>query len=90
VRAHSSQIPGFCAVSKLGTAGSYAADGTFMWTWIVIVGAYAFSIFFFHILGGIASASDAIQSWGRRSAERAIRKSGESPGSYARSRLSRR
>jgi hypothetical protein len=61
-----------------------------MWTWIVIVGAYAFSIFFFHILGGIASASDAIQSWGRRSAERAIRKSGESPGSYARSRLSRR
>jgi hypothetical protein len=60
-----------------------------MWTWILIVGGYAFSMFFFHILGGIAAASDAIQSWGRSSAERAVDRSGASPGSFARSRLSR-
>ena len=60
-----------------------------MWTWIIIVGGYAFSMFFFHILGGIASASDAIQSWGRSAAERALDRSGASPTSFARSRLSR-
>ena len=61
-----------------------------MWTWIIIVGGYAFSMFFFHILGGIGAASDAIQSWGRNSAERALDRSGASPSSFARSRLSRR
>jgi hypothetical protein len=59
-----------------------------MWTWILIIGGYAFSMFFFHILGGIGAASDAIQSWGRSSAERALERSGESPSSFARSRLS--
>lgn len=43
-----------------------------MWTWVIMVGGYAFSLFFFHILGGIDSAADAIQSWGRSSAERAL------------------
>jgi hypothetical protein len=61
-----------------------------VWTWALIVGGYAFSIFFFRILGGIGAASDAIQSWGRSWAERAIKESGESPGSFARSRLARR
>jgi hypothetical protein len=61
-----------------------------VWTWVIIVGGYAFSIFFFHILGGIGAASDAIQSWGRHSAERTVTKSGASPSSFARSRLSRR
>lgn len=60
-----------------------------MWTWIIIAGGYAFSMFFFHILGGIAAASDAIQSWGRSSAERALERNGASPTSFARSRLSR-
>jgi hypothetical protein len=60
-----------------------------MWTWILIVGGYAFSMFFFHILGGIGAASDAIQSWGRSSAQRALERSGSSPSSFARSRLSR-
>ena len=61
-----------------------------MWTWALIVGGYAFSMFFFHILGGIAAASDGIQSWGRSWAERTLNKSGLSPGSFARSRVSRR
>jgi hypothetical protein len=61
-----------------------------MWTWLLIVGGYAFSLFFFHILGGIGAASDAIQSWGRSSAERAVRRSGQSKQSFARSRLERR
>jgi hypothetical protein len=60
-----------------------------MWTWVLIVGGYAFSMFFFHILGGLAAASDAIQSWGRSTSERALEKSGASPSSFARSRLSR-
>jgi hypothetical protein len=60
-----------------------------MWTWILILGGYAFSMFLFHILGGIGAASDAIQSWGRSAAQRAVERSGASPTSYARSRLSR-
>lgn len=61
-----------------------------MWTWVLIVCGYAFSIFFFHIVGGINSAADAIQGWGRRSSERRIRRAGLSPASFARDRLSRR
>jgi hypothetical protein len=61
-----------------------------VWTWVVIVGGYAFSIFFFHILGGIGAASDAIQSWGRSSVKRELEASGASPSSFARSRLSKR
>ncbi len=61
-----------------------------MWTWVLIIGGYAFSMFFFHILGGLAAASDAIQTWGRRTAERAIEERGASPASFARSRVSRR
>jgi hypothetical protein len=61
-----------------------------MWTWVIIIAGYAFSIFFFHILGGVAAASDAIQSWGRRSVERTLERSGLSASSFARSRLSRR
>ena len=61
-----------------------------MWTWLIIIGGYAFSMFFFHILGGLAAASDAIQTWGRRSAERAVEESGASPSSFTRARLSGR
>jgi hypothetical protein len=60
-----------------------------VWTWIVIVAGYAFSLFFFHLVGGINSASDAIQSWGRNSSVRRLRKSGHSPSSFARARLKR-
>ena len=60
-----------------------------MWSWIVIIVGYAFSIFFFRLVGGINSAADAIQSWGRRSSVRRLRKSGHSPGSFARARLKR-
>ena len=58
-----------------------------MWTWLIIIGGYAFSLFFFHILGGLSSAADAIQTWGRTSAQRKVEQSGASPGSFARSRL---
>ena len=61
-----------------------------MWTWLLIVGGYAFSLFFFRIVGGINSAADAIQSWGRSSSERRLKRSGDSPSSYARSRLGSR
>lgn len=60
-----------------------------MWSWIVIVVGYAFSILFFRLVGGINSAADAIQSWGRSSSVRRLRKSGHSPGSFARARLKR-
>jgi hypothetical protein len=60
-----------------------------MWAWILILGGYAFSMFFFYILGGIGAAADAIQSWGRSTAQRAVQLSGASPSSYARSRVSR-
>jgi len=60
-----------------------------VWSWIVIVAAYVFSIFFFRLVGGINSAADAIQNWGRSSSVRRLRKSGHSPGSFARARLKR-
>jgi hypothetical protein len=60
-----------------------------VWSWIVIVAGYVFSIFFFRLVGGINSAADAIQSWGRVSSLRRLRKSGHSPGSFARARLKR-
>jgi hypothetical protein len=61
-----------------------------MWTWALIVVGYCLSMFFFHILGGLASASEAIQSWGRSSSRHAIEQSGLSPGAFARSRVSSR
>ena len=61
-----------------------------MWTWIVLAAGYVVVLFFFHILGGIGAAANAIQTWGRRSSERAVERSGASPGSYARSRLAGR
>jgi hypothetical protein len=61
-----------------------------VWTWVVIVLGYAVSVCFFHIVGGVASACDAIQSWGRRSSERTLERSGLSAGEFARSRLGRR
>jgi hypothetical protein len=41
-----------------------------MVSWIVIGVLYVFGIGFFHWLGGIAAASDAIASWGRSTAEK--------------------
>jgi hypothetical protein len=60
-----------------------------VWGWIVVVAGYAFSLFFFHLVGGINSAADAIQSWGRNSSVKRLRKSGHSPCSFARERLRR-
>ena len=41
-----------------------------MLSWIVIGILYVAGIGFFHWLGGIAAASDAIASWGRSTAEK--------------------
>ena len=45
-----------------------------MWQWIWIVAVYVLSITLFRWLGGVASAADAIQSWGREVAERRRRR----------------
>jgi hypothetical protein len=41
-----------------------------MWGWIWIVVLYVLGIGFFRWLGGIGAAADAIERWGRVTAER--------------------
>jgi hypothetical protein len=36
-----------------------------MWDWIVILVLYALGMGFFHLLGGLGAAADALQQWGR-------------------------
>lgn len=36
-----------------------------MWTWVVIVVGYGFSLFAFHLLGGVNAAADGIAGWAR-------------------------
>jgi hypothetical protein len=60
-----------------------------VWNWVVIVAGYGFAAFFLRLIGGFNAAGDAMANWGRRASERRLRRSGESPASYARSRLSR-
>ena len=36
-----------------------------MWEWIIIVVCYLIGAGFFRLLGGIGSASEALQGWGR-------------------------
>lgn len=38
-----------------------------MWQWIVIVVLYALGMGFFHLLGGLGAAAEAIERWGRAS-----------------------
>jgi hypothetical protein len=67
-----------------------ASMGVVVWTWVISVVGYAVSLFAFQILGGISAAGRAFENWGRRSSERRLEKSGLSPESFARSRVSRR
>jgi hypothetical protein len=60
-----------------------------MWNWAIIVGGYAFAAFFLRLIGGFNSAGDAFAKWGRSSSARRMAKTGQSPASYARSRLRR-
>jgi hypothetical protein len=64
-------------------------DRAAMWNWIVIVLGYGFAAFFLRLIGGFNAAGDAIQNWARSSSAKRIRRTGRSPGAYARSRLSR-
>jgi hypothetical protein len=41
-----------------------------MWGWIGIVVLYVLGMGFFHWLGGIGAAAEAIQRWGHATAER--------------------
>ncbi len=36
-----------------------------MWTWVIIVACYLFGAGFFRLLGGLGSASEALQGWAR-------------------------
>jgi hypothetical protein len=49
-----------------------------MWGWIGIAVLYVLGMGFFHWLGGIGAAAEAIQRWGHATAERKRRAS--SPG----------
>jgi hypothetical protein len=50
-----------------------------MLSWLGIGALYVLGIGFFHWLGGVAAASDAIASWGRETAERRRRRSLATP-----------
>jgi hypothetical protein len=39
-----------------------------MWDWVTIVVLYLIAVGFFSLLGGVSSAADALEGWGRRSA----------------------
>jgi hypothetical protein len=39
-----------------------------MWSWIIVVILYLCSAGFFSLLGGLGSAADALEQWGRNSA----------------------
>jgi hypothetical protein len=41
-----------------------------MWSWIWIAVLYALGMGFFHWLGGIGAAANAIQRWGNATGER--------------------
>jgi hypothetical protein len=43
-----------------------------MWTWVVIVVCYGFSIFAFRLLGGVNSAADGIAGWARAHTRRKL------------------
>jgi hypothetical protein len=60
-----------------------------MWTWVIIVAGYGFAALFLRLVGGFNAAGDALRGWGRRASERRLEQSGDSPASYARSRLTR-
>jgi hypothetical protein len=46
--------------------------------WIIIVALYAFGAGFFHLLGGVDSASDALSRWGRARSEQWRRRTSSS------------
>jgi hypothetical protein len=47
-----------------------------MWSWAIVVILYVVGMGFFHLLGGLAGAADALESWGRNSSSA---RSGRSP-----------
>jgi hypothetical protein len=60
-----------------------------VWTWVLIVGCYAFAALFLRLIGGFNAAGDAIANWGKHAATRRIRRQGHTARSYAESRLKR-
>jgi hypothetical protein len=38
-----------------------------MWGWIAVLALYALGMGFFHLLGGLRAAGEALERWGRAS-----------------------
>jgi hypothetical protein len=38
-----------------------------MWEWIVVLVLYGLGMGFFHVLGGLGAAAEALERWGRAS-----------------------
>jgi hypothetical protein len=55
---------------------------------LVIVACYLVPALILRSLGGFNSAGDAVSRWGRTSSLRTLRRRGETPRTYARSRIS--
>ena len=66
---------------------SQSYDDPTVWNWIIIVLGYGFAAFFLRLIGGFNSAGDAIATWGRSASARRLRRKGQTPDSYARSRI---
>jgi hypothetical protein len=58
-----------------------------MWTWVLIIVAYAAGMFAFQLLGGIAAAGRAFENWGRASSARRVERSGLGARGFANARL---
>jgi len=59
-----------------------------VWTLLVIVACYLVPAFILRAIGGFNAAGDAVSTWGRSSSLRTLRRRGETPRTYARSRIS--
>jgi hypothetical protein len=55
---------------------------------VVIVACYLVPALILRAMGGFNSAGDAVSRWGRTSSLRTLRRRGETPRTYARSRIS--
>ena len=38
-----------------------------MWGWIIVIALYVLGMAFFHLLGGLGAAAEALQRWGSAS-----------------------
>ena len=48
--------------------------GNGVWDWVIIAGAWAFSLGLWWLLGGFGTAGEAFASWGREAARKRTRR----------------